>query len=785
MLQQWRTVGLRARLLVQASLALSIILVAFLAASLQALDASTREAMQERVVLARVMADHVDSQLSHAVEMLRSVLTSEDMKPDDANLEPEKALLQSLFDRSALFKRVLLLDATGTILWTIPYSKEIVGVNLAAPPINAYLGRGPEPTFSQAVGLWSQNPGIAIRIPIVDTDGAITGYISGWIEVVGPAASTLIYPYQPGSSGYTDLIDERGVVLTSTRPERIGQISNHADYFSSLIQKKQATVGNCHSCHDSLGAGREDDVLAFAPLTGIPWGVALHQPEADIMVPTRMLAYRLGALGLVVLVTFLGMVWMTTRGAVQPLQALAQACKRIASGDLSHPIPVTGVAETLALASSFEEMRRRLLDSREQAESYRQDLERRVEERTAELAKSYEELQQSRDHLLRLNRDLSALNAVAATVNRSLNLETILDSALEKALAAVPAEAGGIFLVEPQEEYPRLAVQRGLPVETLPALQRPPLWIIREGNGVAEPPAGDSWHLACREWLSARLSYGSTLCVPLETSGQVLGTLFVLSSARERFSREEEALLVSIGWQVAMAVRNVRSFQAQGELLHRVIAAQEEERRRVARELHDDTCQALTGLIVGLDTTRLALAVDPEEALGRLDAARSVATEMLEGIRRLIADLRPSLLDDLGLVPAIVWYGEKRLKPQGIVFDLEQHGMERRLPPAIETALFRIAQEGMSNVAKHSGASRVAVTVRRVDGYVSLTMEDNGRGFRRRAQGTERLDGRGLGLRGMQERATILGGTFALESAPGRGTRLSVRIPLTGEEDHG
>ncbi len=224
-----------------------------------------------------------------------------------------------------------------------------------------------------------------------------------------------------------------------------------------------------------------------------------------------------------------------------------------------------------------------------------------------------------------------------------------------------------------------------------------------------------------------------------------------------------------------------RKEQSRGELLHRVISAQEEERKRIARELHDEMSQDLTALRVGLDTIQLSLPQDVEKAWARLRSCSAIADSLLQGVHRLIADLRPSLLDDLGLVPAISWYGEQRLKPLGIHLELEAKGMKARLPPSVETALFRIVQESITNVVRHAKATTVSVHLVRDASRVTLQVADNGRGFEPQEFQSAHPQGQGLGLRGMQERTSTLGGEFQLQTEPGKGTIISVSVPLPEE----
>ncbi|MFZ3151003.1 MAG: GAF domain-containing sensor histidine kinase [Anaerolineaceae bacterium] len=267
----------------------------------------------------------------------------------------------------------------------------------------------------------------------------------------------------------------------------------------------------------------------------------------------------------------------------------------------------------------------------------------------------------------------------------------------------------------------------------------------------------------------------SRIIVPIVTGVGLVGYVSVLETGQplsaQKHSTTEQASIV-------FALEFVKQEAARTNLLQHVINAQEEERKRIARELHDETSQALTALMVGLDTTNLALAVNSKEATSRLSAAKSIAEGLLKDIQRIIADLRPSLLDDLGLVPAIAWYGEQRLKPLGITFILEGNALENRLPSSMEAALFRIVQEAITNVIRHAHASKVSVRLDIQDNYLTLQVTDNGMGFDPKVLQTPNSSGKALGLWGIQERIRILEGEFELQTAPGKGTTIAVQVPV-------
>jgi len=212
-------------------------------------------------------------------------------------------------------------------------------------------------------------------------------------------------------------------------------------------------------------------------------------------------------------------------------------------------------------------------------------------------------------------------------------------------------------------------------------------------------------------------------------------------------------------------------------LLNQVITVQEEERSRIARELHDETAQSLASLLMGLGALQEAKTVKAARTQAR--DLQQVATRALAEVRRLAWGLRPSVLDDLGLATALARYAADFGRTRGITVRVETMGLDdSRLAPAVETALYRIMQEALSNVARHAAATTVSVWLRRRQGAVALIVDDDGCGFDSEQPPGPATAARGLGIHTMRERAAVLKGTFAIDAAPGRGTRVEVEIPL-------
>lgn len=208
----------------------------------------------------------------------------------------------------------------------------------------------------------------------------------------------------------------------------------------------------------------------------------------------------------------------------------------------------------------------------------------------------------------------------------------------------------------------------------------------------------------------------------------------------------------------------------------------ENERSRIGRELHDETSQSLAAALLNLDLAEKALGETAPGAAERISSARQLIRHGLGQVKLLIHDLRPSMLDDFGLVPALRWYLQSHLRASGLEIVTDLPAANPRLPSDVETALYRIAQESLGNVARHSLATRVLVSLEVQSGYVAMLISDNGQGFDPRDVILDREGRYGVGLLSIKERAELLRGTAHITSAPGRGTRVHVVIPLQGAD---
>ncbi len=292
----------------------------------------------------------------------------------------------------------------------------------------------------------------------------------------------------------------------------------------------------------------------------------------------------------------------------------------------------------------------------------------------------------------------------------------------------------------------------------------------------------------------------SFLGVPIVLRGRNLGNLYLTDKEGDTaFTGDDEQVLMQLAAHAAIAIENARLYGRTSESLERrvaelheanaqlaylsslAISAQEEERRRLARELHDDTAQELASLLVRLRV--LERTTDPHELRARLHEFRELIARALDGVRRMAMDLRPSALDDLGLVPALEAHARAMTDRWGVRVRLSATGIETRLPADVELVTYRIVQEALSNIFKHAQATEVSVALAAGAGELHVQVRDNGHGFD--VEQTLASRERGLGLFGMQERASLVGGRVDVTSTPGSGTEVHATIPIRGARNGG
>ncbi len=576
------------------------------------------QVLAERQHLAISMAAHVDSVMNSQLELLEAISPALGVGVAGDPTIAHGALREAYL-RSRLLSQVFLLGSTGRLIEAEPVEGPGLDPSLEKlPAVREALEKGVPEVSALSLGQGGAHR-LFLLIPVRNLQSQVAALVGGEIAPESPEFRTLLnfVPLDPGES--VDLVDQNGIVIVSTAATRLYTQSDHRHFLEALIKQQRQMSGTCHGCHENGSIKvRVDEVMAFAPLSPrVPWGITIRQPEKRAFSTAVALRWKIlaGAPALVLLSLLFAL--GAAASITAPLSLLTRTAGRIASGELKTPIPDLGADEVGQLGAALEQMRVALGQSLEDVARARDQLELRVEERTREIDRLYQELRQ-RDQL-------------------------------------------------------------------------------------------------------------------------------------------------------------------RAKLLRKVISAQEEERRRIARELHDETSQLLGTLALGLDTAMATL--PPGASSDRLQEVRAVAIKTLDEIHRMSFDLRPSMLDDLGLVPAIRWYAERDLKRRGVSVRCESDETGGRLPPEVETALFRAVQEAITNIVKHAQAKTVLIQCVLGPRAVTVEIEDDGEGFDPASISATAGNGRGLGLAGIRERVELLGGSAVIESAPGEGTRVVLIVPLAGDND--
>ena len=375
--------------------------------------------------------------------------------------------------------------------------------------------------------------------------------------------------------------------------------------------------------------------------------------------------------------------------------------------------------------------------------------------------------------------DLQVLNTVSATLCQSLELDDMLEKVLEKLLEIVDTlePRGAILLLDPWGQNLNVRVHKGLQPGFEEQAKSVPLGECLCGRAaesgevlIVTNALNDPRHTRCLE-----PSPHSHACIPLWSRDRLLGVVDLYLKEGHPIDVLDRQLFASIGRQIGGAVENARLCENLRFYVGQITRAQEDERQRIARELHDDTAQGLVDLSRRLDA--LAAADEPAEATGdRLDDLHQRIDTLLQDLRRFGRDLRPSVLDDFGLLPALDGLLPD-LRDQGIEPLLQTKGESRRLSEDAELALYRIVQEALNNVKRHAGASRVTITVEFEEKRVKASIEDDGRGFERPARVSDLVVMGRYGIVGIQERAHLLRGHLSVQSELGKGTTVAVDVP--------
>jgi PAS domain S-box-containing protein len=390
----------------------------------------------------------------------------------------------------------------------------------------------------------------------------------------------------------------------------------------------------------------------------------------------------------------------------------------------------------------------------------------------------------AQEEIQRRYRELAALNEIGQTITSTLDMRETLMLITSHTNLLMGTQATSVLLYDDERDDLYFAAASGLGADfvlgrRLPLGQGIAGWVVERDEPALVPDVSQD-----PRWLSdfdkgGSFTTRSLICIPLRSKGHVIGVIEAINK-ESGFSQDDLHLLNALAAPVSTAIENARLFEQvrRGReqlqaLSRRLVEVQETERGSIARELHDETGQALSSLLLNLSLLEQQKN-SPKGVKDRIVQMETLVDGMLENLHRLAMNLRPATLDHLGLIPALGQYVETFGEQYGIAAQFETVGFGRdRLAPEVETTLYRIAQEALTNVIRHAQATHVDVLLERRGGVVVAIVEDDGIGFDLEAA----KQGGRLGLFGMQERAEMLGGRLVIESAAGAGTTVFVEVP--------
>jgi signal transduction histidine kinase len=379
------------------------------------------------------------------------------------------------------------------------------------------------------------------------------------------------------------------------------------------------------------------------------------------------------------------------------------------------------------------------------------------------------------------------LRAVGATLVSTLDTNIVLDRILEQVSRVTPNDVADIMLIKGDSAhfagwrgYERFGTLDLYSVTFLVATTRNLQHMVETGEPVVihDIHADPCWiHVPGTERLR---SYAGA---PIRARGETIGFLAVQSITPGHFEWTDAQRLRAFADQTAIALENARLFEDARTtakrlqtLSHRMVEVQEAERRSIARELHDEIGQTLTAVKINLQAMQRSPDVSAQASI--LEENICIVERALQQVRNLSLDLRPSLLDDLGLVPALRWYVNRQAEWAGFTAVFMADSLDAHLPPDLGIACFRVVQEALTNVSRHARAQHVLVELRRCDTELALTIRDDGVGFDVQSALKRAAHGASLGLLGMEERVALVGGKMEIESVPMHGTEIRARFPL-------
>jgi PAS domain S-box-containing protein len=392
--------------------------------------------------------------------------------------------------------------------------------------------------------------------------------------------------------------------------------------------------------------------------------------------------------------------------------------------------------------------------------------------------------------LQRQTERLNMLHAIDQAILAAQSPATIAQDVVNQIDRLIPGGHVSLLLFDTDRQDAQVLAAAGHSMADLPVGMRLPLAPILK---IAAIQPGQSAHIADLAAMAAQLpslrplldaGLHTVIIAPLVYQGEQMGLLNLFATSHAAVAHYSGDFLGQVASQLAVAIQHAQLFelvragrQRLQSLSHRLLKVQETERRHIAHELHDEIGQALTALKINLQAIQRT---EQDATPARhLEESISIVAQTIEQVRNLALDLRPALLDELGLVPALRWYLDRQRQRSGLQIDFVAEPPELRLPADLATVCFRVVQEALTNIIRHAYASAVTVELRQRAADLLLVVQDDGAGFDVAAALERAAGGASLGLLGLQERVLLVGGQVTIDSAPAAGTTITALLPTT------
>jgi two-component system nitrate/nitrite sensor histidine kinase NarX len=683
-----------------------------------------------------IVQEKAGQAITALVNLLNPILTPILLEIDIRHEESLEVRAQNILSQAKTLEvfdgGIYFLDQQGKVFKTEPEQPELIGQDWSDNPQFRYLQE-----HTNAAGytdLLSIGPSgkkiVCSAMALIGQPGETVGAVY-FCFTIYPATQNTYYQtlnnLNLGSNVF--LVDGKQHIIYSPDPAEMGKDLSGEPYLRQLLQGP-STSGR-------FQIGTEDMVASYIRLSNVPelmdWIGLKEQSWAEIMQPTlpyRQLLLILLALGVIVpvLVTAYGV-----RHITNPIQKLIHATEQVTAGQFKHRIEVKTGDEIETLANQFNLMSEKL------DESY-SSLEKKVADRTRELA---------------------IMNSIISVASHSLDIQEILEEALNKTVEQMGFEAGAAFKIESDPTTTHLMAHRGFEPAIADDLVSG-YAIMSQGNS-AELPQVTTFEIAASQDETQALQLAQSgfhllVSVPLFTKGRTLGLFLLGKREPGRLAPEELSLLSSIGKQIGVAMENAHLYKQAEQT---AIAA---ERNRLARELHDAVTQTLFSANLIADVIPRIWKRNPEEGLQNLEELRQLTRGALAEMRTMLLEMRPEALERADIKTLLTQLADAFIGRVRVPVSLVIQG-DCELTHEVKIVFYRVAQEALNNIAKHSGARQVDVRLECQPGQMNLFIKDDGLGF-----DPDSITSEHLGIAIMRERANSIGASLKIESQPGQGT---------------